>query len=81
MKFFRRSWHIWAWLILYAGAALKFSLATIGDEPQVPQWVWWSINAVFIATFLVAMQTWMIAKRLDEDKHGSPPPGDDESVA
>jgi len=51
----------------------------IGDGEPVPQWVWWSVNAAFTATMLVAIQTCMIARRLDEDKHGSPPPADSET--
>jgi hypothetical protein len=57
MKFFQQSWPVWGCALLYAGAALKFSLATIGDGEPVSQWVWWSVNAAFTATGLVAIQT------------------------
>ena len=80
MKFLQQSWPVWGGVLLYAGAMLKFGLATVGDEPPVPQWVWWSINAAFTATFLVALQTLMIVRRLDESKRGSPPPNDSEDV-
>ena len=81
MKFLQQSWSVWAVVFLYAGAALKFGLATIGDQPPVPQWVWWSINAAFTATTLVAIQTLMIIRRLDEGQGGSPPAADSENVS
>lgn len=80
MKFLQQSWPVWGGVLLYAGAMLKFGLATADEVPPVPQWVWWSINAAFIATFLVALQTLMIVRRLDESKRENPPPNDSEDV-
>ena len=81
MKFFQQSWPVWAVVFLYAGAALKFSLATVGDEQPVPEWVWWSVNAAFTATTLVAIQTLMIIRRLDERQGGSSPTAESEDVS
>ena len=56
MRFLKQSWPVWAGVLLYAGAALKFALAATSGAPPLPQWVWWSVNAAFTATFLVAIQ-------------------------